>query len=202
MDIQALVHSIHEQTNDNGERLIQLAQTRNLEISSTKFHHKEIHEGTWTIPGEESCNQIDHVLMYKRSASSVVGVRAFRGPNCDSDHYLFRVKLWQKISSSHDGQCKKPTKWAVASLRDRLIKRQYKQELHSRIEETEINNDMELEWDNIKNITNDAANQVLGIETTRINSYWFDDKCREAFQVKNEIRNRCLVRDTRASRED
>jgi hypothetical protein len=97
------------------------------------------------------------VLIRKRKASSVMDVRTFRGTNCDSDHYLVRVKLWQRISSKNEGQYRKPTKWALTKLREPQIKRQYEQEVHSKIEATEINSDTELEWDNIKNIINDTA---------------------------------------------
>jgi exonuclease III len=40
-------YTLRDQTSNNGERLIQLAQTQNLEISSTKFPHNEIHKSTW-----------------------------------------------------------------------------------------------------------------------------------------------------------
>jgi hypothetical protein len=52
----------------------------------------------------------------------------------------------------------------------RQTKRQYKQEVCSRTEETEISIDTKLEWDGIKNITNYTDNQVLGIETNGRNS--------------------------------
>jgi len=43
-------HSLHERTNGNGYRLVQLAALNNMVIGSTMFPHKNIHKSTWTAP--------------------------------------------------------------------------------------------------------------------------------------------------------
>ena len=49
-------HSLHESTNDNGQRLINFATSRDLVIGGTLFHHKDIRKETWTSP---DCNTIN-----------------------------------------------------------------------------------------------------------------------------------------------
>jgi hypothetical protein len=58
-----------------------------------------------------------------------------------------------------------------------------------------------LEWDNIKNIINDTANQVIGNKINKGNASWYDEECKEAIKAKNEASSRCLARGTRANRE-
>jgi predicted amino acid racemase len=82
---------------------VQLATAHNLEISTTKFQHRRIHKGTWKAPGQDICNQIDHVLINKIRASMITDVRTLRRPNCDSDHYLVRTKIRHRISKVEEG---------------------------------------------------------------------------------------------------
>ena len=111
-------HTLHTQTNDNGKLLAELATTNNLLIKSTFFDHKRIHKGTWKIPGTQETNQIDHVLVSKRYGSSVIDVKSARGPNCDSDHYMVRIKMKDKLAKVHRMESNKRIKWNVDVLKD------------------------------------------------------------------------------------
>jgi len=71
--------SLHQDSNDNGVRLVNFATSKNLVVKSTMSPHRNIHKYTWTSPDGQIHNQIDHVLIDRRWQSSVLDVRSFRG---------------------------------------------------------------------------------------------------------------------------
>jgi endonuclease/exonuclease/phosphatase family metal-dependent hydrolase len=87
--------SLHQDSNDNGVRLVNFATLKNLVLKSTMFPHRNIHKYTWTSPDGKTHNQIDHILIDRRRQSSVLDVRSFRGADCDTDHYLVMAKVWK-----------------------------------------------------------------------------------------------------------
>jgi len=62
---------------------------------------KDIRKGTWNDPAGRTVNQIDHVLINKRRATTVEDVKTMRGANCDSDHFLIRTIIRHKISHTY-----------------------------------------------------------------------------------------------------
>jgi len=58
--------SLHQDSNDNGVRLVNFATSQNLMVKSTMFPHRNIHKYTWTSPDGKTQNQIYHVLISRR----------------------------------------------------------------------------------------------------------------------------------------
>ena len=50
--------SLHQDSNDNGVRIVNFATTKNLVVKSKMFPHRDIHKYTWTFPGGKTHNQI------------------------------------------------------------------------------------------------------------------------------------------------
>jgi endonuclease/exonuclease/phosphatase family metal-dependent hydrolase len=93
-------HSLHENTNDNGELVCDYAMANDMKIISTYYQHKRIHTGTWTSPDGTILNQTDHVLVDAKKKSITEDVRTMRLPNCDSDHVLVRTIIKQKFDQN------------------------------------------------------------------------------------------------------
>jgi hypothetical protein len=85
--------SLHQDSNDNGVRIVNFATTKNLVVKRTMFQHRNIRKYTWTSPDEQNLNQIDHILIDRRWHSNIPDVRSFRGADCDTDHYLVVAKV-------------------------------------------------------------------------------------------------------------
>jgi hypothetical protein len=90
-------YSVHNECNNNGTTLVDFATSKNMVIRSTCFPHKQLHLATWCSPDGVMANQIDHVLIEWRHSSDIFYVRSYRGADCNSDHYLVRIKSRQKI---------------------------------------------------------------------------------------------------------
>jgi len=55
--------SLHQDSNDNGVRIVNIATSKNLVVKSTMFPYRNIHKYTWTCPDGQTHNQIDHILI-------------------------------------------------------------------------------------------------------------------------------------------
>jgi hypothetical protein len=80
--------------------LISFLGTTNLVSKGTKSPYHSIHKYTWTSPDGKTHSQSDHVLIHKRWHSSILDVRAFKGADCDSDHYLVVANVRERLAVS------------------------------------------------------------------------------------------------------
>jgi len=79
-------------------RIVKLVGSKHLVVKSTKFQHQSIHKYTWTCPGRNNNNLIDHILIDRRR-SSILDVRSSRGANCDTGHGLIVAKFREKLAA-------------------------------------------------------------------------------------------------------
>jgi endonuclease/exonuclease/phosphatase family metal-dependent hydrolase len=198
-------HTLHEVTNENGKRLSELAMLNNMVISSTCFPHKNIHKGTWHGSATGIVSQIDHVLIARRHASSMIDVKSLRGPNCDTDHYLVFARLRERLSVVQNSKGVKKSMWNVENLKDINYARQYEEMMERRIPEgldeiAEEEKDVDELWENLKDTITDVARETLGEKRRERNCEWYDEECRAAIRDKNENRQLMLQRDTRSNR--
>ena len=54
--------SLHQDSNDNGVRIVSFAKSKNLVVTSTMFPHRNIHKYTWTSPDGKIHNQTDYTV--------------------------------------------------------------------------------------------------------------------------------------------
>jgi hypothetical protein len=66
--------SLHQDSNDNGVRIVSFATSKTLVVKSTMFPCQNIHKYTWTSPDGKTHNQIDHILINRRWHSSTLDV--------------------------------------------------------------------------------------------------------------------------------
>ena len=109
-------YTLHEVTSENGKWLGQLAARNNMIIKRICFENKAIRKGTWMCPGTDVVDQMDHVIINKRHASSITDVRSRHGPSCNSDHFLVKVTLRERLSNALKNQGRKRKRWNIDKL--------------------------------------------------------------------------------------
>jgi hypothetical protein len=190
-------YTLHEVTSENGKRSEQLAARNNIIIKSTCFEHKVIHKGTWMCPRTDVVNQIDHVIIDKRHASSIMGMQSRCGPNCDSDRFLVKVTLRERLPNALKNQGRKRRRWNTDKLKNKDHLNLYQQKINEKLEDIDEIQDIQTEWNKIKNVIVEAATESLGEKKAKRN-----EECRAAIQEKNTMRIVILQRMTRNNKEN
>ena len=83
--------------NKVGQRLTEFCQENAWVIANTLFQQHKWRLYTWTSPGGQYQNKIDHILCSQRWGSSIPSAKTRSGADCGSDNELliakFRLKL-------------------------------------------------------------------------------------------------------------
>lgn len=196
-------HSLHDNTSGNGLRLIDFAAGRNVIIASTRFPHLNIHKGTWRSPDQLTVNQIDHVAIDARHASSILDVRTFRGANIDSDHYLVVAQVRMRISMTPQRRTDAVKRFNVARLKSQEVARTFADRVSLNLSASPPPaSSTEDLWKHCQNAISSAATDVLGFTRPPQRNPWFDEECRLAHVAKNEAYQLMLQARTRAAERD
>ena len=200
------LESLHEESNDNGVRVINFATGKNFIIKSTYFRHKDIHKQTWISPDGNTRNQIDHVLTDKRRHTNVLDVRSYRGADCDSDHLLVIAKIRERLSINRTNRQLIGTKRLnVQSLTEGENGIKYAVEITNKfaaleeMDESDVNA-VDKQWENIRDAIVKSAEATVGFCKRHKNKPWFDEDCVKIAKVRNEARIAWLTKNTDETR--
>lgn len=182
------IHSLHNTSNDNGMRLIQLAASNNLLVKSTMFEHKDIHKQTWISNDGITRNQIDHILVDARHASNVLDVRSLRGADADTDHILVRAKVRMRISNHKNKRAERSSRWEVCKLSDERTKNEFQKQILENLPETYGDESVNEIWGKIERSISVAAKEILGPTRKKKHKDWFDGDCRRILEQREKAR--------------
>jgi len=106
---------LHQDSNDNDDRIVNFATSKNPVVKSTMFPHWNY---TWTSPDGKTHNQIDNILIDRRWQWSILDGRSFRGADCDTHHYLVVAKFGKIGSKSTSSTAVLETNSKLKNTRD------------------------------------------------------------------------------------
>ena len=125
--------SLHQDSNDNGVRILNFATSKNLVVKCKMYPHRNIHTCTCISPDGQTHNQIDHILIDRRRHSSIIDVRSFRGADCDTDHYLVLAKVRERLAVRKQAAQKSDgVRFNLRKLNDLEVRKQYQIEITNR----------------------------------------------------------------------
>jgi len=114
----------------------------------------------WISPDTLTLNHIDHVLVSNNKKQMIQYVRTLRRPNCDSDNFLVKVIIKQKLITTQKEFVKKP-RWNTSNLKTPEKLGAYNKRLNDRLEKHEEIHNVEQDWQNIKTAILEAAKKTI-----------------------------------------
>ena len=88
--------NLHQDSNNNGIRIVNFAILKNLYVKSKKFLHWNIHKDIWSPTNGKNDNQIDCILTNRIWHSSRCTI--FQGSYCDTDQYLVVADVSKRLT--------------------------------------------------------------------------------------------------------
>jgi len=138
----------------------------------------------------------------KSWATDVENIRTYREANSDSDHFLVRARLKQKIALIIRNRIENQKRWNIDKLDETEVQGHYQQEIQKKLQGKPPSNDTEEEWTHIKEVIITSAQNIIGEKQNERNEEWYDQECREMIKAKREARLKCIQRNTRANQEE
>jgi hypothetical protein len=184
--------SLHENSNDNGVRLVNFETSKNLRVKSTMFSHRNILKYNWKSPDGKTHNQIDHILVDRRRHLNVLDVRSLKAADCDSDHYLVVTKVRERLAVNKQSLQRFDMEgFYLKKLNDVEGKEQFRFEVSNRFAaledlhtEVEINN----AWETIREHIQISAKEGLGYFELKKHKPWFYEGCSKLLDQRKQAK--------------
>jgi hypothetical protein len=143
--------------------------TENLEWV---FNYKNIHKYTWEQHAKNLKTIIDYIITKQDLKLKIQDVRAYRGPNCGTDHKLLVANILfpymyttedkrEEKKESTGTMVDKKRKYNIESLQNESAKYLYQQRIHNKLNRNEFTDTEEM-CNYLKNCIHEAAKEALG----------------------------------------
>jgi ABC-type uncharacterized transport system ATPase subunit len=147
--------------NENGEKLQELADFNKLKITNTFFCKKDIHKYTWTARDLRSL--MDYIIVNRKLSGQVIDTNVLENM-IFSDHYLVisKIHLYIRWKSQKKRKTQNSEVFKVHLLERESICNLYQERTNQYLQTKSTSENMEEEWENLKEILTKAAKEGIG----------------------------------------
>lgn len=151
---------MHETTNDNGQRIVQLAREHNLLVAQTAFPHRPGRLWTWTSPHDPTA-QLDHILINRKWSNSLVNCRAYNTIDVASDHRIVCARIKTCLRATASKKASQRIDWY--KLLHQPIQQRFELELNNQFGSLDdlANHEAQSDYDNIIEVVQEASRRIL-----------------------------------------
>jgi hypothetical protein len=143
------------------------------------FPHCSIHKYTWISPDGKTHNQIEYMLIDRRSHSSILDVISFRGADFGSDHYLVVAKVRERLAVSKQLFKKMDMeRFNLKQLNEEEVTEQYQVTVKNKfaaLENLDDNGGISSSWDTIRENIKILAKESIGLCESKYLKPRFDE---------------------------
>ena len=173
--------------NANGNRLLSICAEHKLVITNTVFQQCDKYKTTWMHPRSKRWHLIDYVIVRQPDLSDVKLTRAVIPTTIWSDHRLVRSRIDIRVSPqirASSGASRK--KLNVQALKSDAVRTELADSLTEKLTETPASANPASEWESLKNVTLQTAENVLGFKESKHRD-WFDEQDKEISPLLNKV---------------
>ncbi|KAG8222088.1 hypothetical protein J437_LFUL000533 [Ladona fulva] len=136
---------------------------------------------------EEFYEELEDVFSLCRNYDMVT-ILAYRGPNCDSDHYLVRAAIVQRLSKTKETPKSTRKNWNIEKLNLKDRSDEYQMSIERKLFGYLENRNIDDKWNDLETIIKEAEEEEIGERRRERNSDWFEEVFNDAIRNKNQAR--------------
>lgn len=196
-------YTFHHESNENGQRLIDLCESNNLRLAHGRFKHRKGRLWTWEHPNHnlnEPHAQLDHIIINGKWVNSLRNCRAYNSVEVDSDHRIVCARIDISLRSNTKNQFKRK-RFNIELLKYKEYREKFNANLQNRFGALEIENtQIQKMYDEFESTIESTCTDVLGIRPKRNCPGWVSAKTIELLDRRDKAKRIFQSRRTHATR--
>jgi hypothetical protein len=113
-----------------------------------------------------------------KQASNIIDVRSYRGADCDSDHFMLKIKYRPKIAILNKSTGGRNTRFDTEKFKHVSIYKNYQSIIkeHIDVQSAYDQNNIDQKWIFLKQSIHAAAEETIGSAQPKRRNQWFEEE--------------------------